>query len=204
MSQAWRHLDLQGAGLQAVNQKLTQHLRRPRVAYGLWLFFPLGLHRFYLHSPAIGLLYPILSGIILILGWLVPIWTVWLTPIIPAGLALYDLFWMRDRIPELNKSLRMAAYLGHGAKPPAGYQGRYPGSDDHEALLSAYVRGKESERAGVGGRDANVGSGRGAPSFAEQEKMLRALQERQPAAGGEAKREQPTASKTPPGASDAD
>jgi hypothetical protein len=61
----------------------------------------------------------------------------------------WDAFWIDRRVTLLNKTLRREAYLGHGAAPPAGYRGR----------------------------DPDAGASR-APSFAEQERLLRELARR--------------------------
>ena len=52
MSDAWKRLDLSGGGLQEANLRLAAALRRRRTAYLLWLAFPLGAHRAYLHDRA--------------------------------------------------------------------------------------------------------------------------------------------------------
>lgn len=180
MSKAWEKIDLEGAGLQAVNQQLVRRLKRRRSAYLLWLLFPLGAHRVYLESRPGSLVYAALTAFALV-AWIAPVdWRWALLPVTAAlGFALYDLFWIDRRVVEINKQLRMAAYLGGGAAPPAGYRGRYTDDDAARSGLDEYVREKEQERGGhqpVDGRAA--GPGKKAPSFAEQEAMLRELAKR--------------------------
>lgn len=189
MAKAWEKIDLEGAGLQAMNQRLVQRLKRRPTAYALWLAFPLGAHRFYLESRPAGLAYLALSALAMI-GWLAPFDTRWaVVPLAAAAMfALYDLFWIERRVVALNKQLRMAAYLGGGAAPPPGYRGRYT-EDEATAAgeLADYVREKERERAGHQPVDAAGETGRRqkAPSFAEQEAMLRELAKRRRKPDGE-------------------
>ena len=175
MSQAWKKIDLEGGGLQAVNQRLSQLLRRRRLAYGLWLLFPLGAHRFYLESRRGGLVY---------LGLTVLSLAFWFgfggeAAVLPLGaallFALYDLFWIDRRITALNKTIRVRLYMGMDAAAPAGYAGRY--TDTDEDLIETYSKEKEQERAGHQRISAprEYGEQKRAPSFAEQEAMLREL-----------------------------
>lgn len=176
MSEAWKQLNLEGGGLQSMNARLTQQMRRHRVAYPLCLLFPLGLHRYYLHEPIGGSVFLALSllAIALALGP-GPTWALW-----PLGLQLalltYDLFWIDRRIVAYNKALRKRHFLRPGTTPPAHYKGRY--TDDTD--LDDYLREKESERAGhqpieTGDDNPDDSTTRHTPSFSEQEAMLREL-----------------------------
>lgn len=176
IKKAWQSIDLEGGGLQTVNQRLSTTLRRRPLAYLLWLAFPLGGHRWYLHSPRGASAYLALSLATVVLWWLgTGLWTA-----LPAGaaaiFALVDLFWIERRLVALNKELRMRLYLGAGAEAPAGYRGRYTEED----LIDDYVKEKEGERAGVqpvqGAGQRKEGNR--TPSFAEQEAMLRELAKR--------------------------
>ncbi len=176
MSEAWKQLDLEGGGLQSVNLQMNRLKRRPTTAYLLWLFFPLGLHRFYLKSPAIGLLYLAMAAATLFISASVGAVGLWL--LLPSlALALYDLHWINGRIIALNKALKVALYMQKEHAPPADFQGRYV--DDNETLIEQYSQEKERERAGhpQTGKTAGASHGR-VPSFAEQEAMLKALQEK--------------------------
>lgn len=177
MSEAWKKLDLAGEGLQTVNARLTRAMKRHGVAYGLCVLFPLGAHRFYLHSPLGAAAYLALSaaaiGVALTVGWS---WA-----LIPVTLSLTylaaDLIWIDRRVVAYNKALRMQSYLRPGNQPPQHYRGRY--TDDSE--LDEYLQEKAGERAGHQPVDMETleregyGGKKHIPSFAEQEAMLREL-----------------------------
>lgn len=176
MPEAWKGLDLGGEGLQSLNLRLSREMRRRPLAYALALGFPLGLHRLYLKSPAGAALYWVLSTAA-VAAWL------WLGGAWAAGAALaelallaFDLVWIDRRVVAYNKALRMRRYLRAGARPPAGYRGRYTEQDE----LADYLREKAGERAGHQPVDFKALEGaprdaRRPPSFAEQEAMLREL-----------------------------
>jgi len=185
MSESWKKFDLEGAGLQRLNMELARSLRKRSVAYLLWVLFPVGAHRAYLGERLGSLAYVVLTALTLILALaLNP--TLALAPLaVEGGFALFDLFWIERRLVAVNKQVRMDLYLGAGAAPPAGYQGRY-GSRERdpeegaEELLQDYVQVKETERGGhapvshdAPGDDSPRRSRM--PSFAEQERMLREL-----------------------------
>jgi len=144
VSGSWKRLDLGGEGLQQANLRLAAALRRPRTAYLLWLAFPLGAHRAYLSERRGAWAYRVAS--LAALALLALDWRA--SAVVGAVLvcaALYDLTWIRRRVPELNKALRMQAYLRPVAGAPQGFRGRY--TDDAEQPARA-------------------------PSFAEQERLL--------------------------------
>ncbi|HQU16927.1 MAG: hypothetical protein B7Z66_00975 [Chromatiales bacterium 21-64-14] len=169
----WKSIDLEGAGLQSLNVRLARRLKRRRTAYLLWILFPLGAHRLYLEERYGSITFMALTALSLILALALGPWNASIGVLPAVGLALFDLFWIDRRITSVNKRLRMELYLGAGATPPAGYQGRVP----KEAYLDEYVRGKEAERAGhqPGAHSAPDGDHSRAPSFREQERMLREL-----------------------------
>ncbi len=178
MPRAWDKLDLEGGGLQSMNQQLVQRMRRRGTAYALWLLFPLGAHRIYLQSRGASLLYAGLSACAVVLWLTVGNRWAMLPLAAELGLALYDLLWIDRRVPALNKALRMSLYLGTGAAPPSGYRGRYPDAGAAQAQFGDYLAEKEGERAGhqpVSGGEAARPPKRKAPSFAEQERLLREL-----------------------------
>lgn len=160
MSEAWRNLDLEGGGLQAANLQLARLLKRRARAYALLAAFPLGLHRGYLDEPRGAWGYRALSLLAaagFVAGWA---WLGWAAAAALAGWVAFDLRWIDDRVAAVNKRLRMRVYLRQGAGPPPGFRGRY--TDDAPA-------------GEPGGKPA--GDGR-APSFAEQERLLRELARR--------------------------
>ncbi|HSD42241.1 MAG TPA: hypothetical protein VLD36_10265 [Burkholderiales bacterium] len=144
MSEAWKRLDLGGAGLQRTNLELAGRLKRRGRAWALLLVAPLGLHRAYLDDRLGAWLWRAASLVTVAAA----VWSLQLA----AGLGLamlaaaaYDAWWIDRRVTRLNKRIRRDVFLG-GEAPPAGYTGR--AIDE------------------PGGR---------APSFAEQERLLREL-----------------------------
>jgi hypothetical protein len=146
----WRGRDLGGGGLQTANLELARRLKRRSRAYALLAVAPLGLHRAYLDSPrgawawrAAGL------AVVLLAAWAPAAGLAGAAVLIVGAVA--DAFWIDRRITAVNKDLRRAVYLGHGAAPPPGFAGR----------------------------DADGAPNR-VPSFAEQERLLRELARRNP------------------------
>lgn len=184
MRKAWKELDLEGGGLQALNAKLAAEMRARPPAYIAWILFPLGLHRFYLREPLGGTGFIGLSVATLIVAWLLAGWW-WL---IPAGAmvtwAAFDLVWIDRRVTDYNKELRKQLFLRKGHKPPQDYRGRYTSDEDAQRELAEYQSIKEGERAGHPGparandRDRDTGGKRRMPSFNEQEAMLRQMRGR--------------------------
>lgn len=157
MSEAWRNFDLEGGGLQAANLELARLLKRRSRAYALLVAFPLGAHRAYLDEPRGAWAYrglSVLAAAGFAAGWS---WLGWAAAAALAGWTVHDLRWIDDRVAALNKRLRMQVYLRQGAGAPAGFRGRY--TDDAPAGEAARSPGR-------------------APSFAEQERLLRELARR--------------------------
>lgn len=185
MKKAWQKLPLDGGGLQAVNAVLTQNMRSRTLAYLAWIGFPAGLHRWYLHEFVGALVYIGLSLLFLIAVFAAPPY-VWLLPAIAmTGFALFDLYWIDGRVVAYNKALRIQLFLRKGQQTPTDYQGRYTDStpDDQESEIRAYSREKEQERAGHRNSPSPARSqadqpSKRAPSFNEQEAMLRELHRR--------------------------
>jgi len=181
MAKTWQKFDFGGAGLQTANLVLARRLRRPGVAYALWLVFPLGLYNWYLRAPWRGVGYVLAALAAIALAYFVS----WAMAAIVAGalalFALYDLYWIDRRIVALNKTIRMEVYLGTGAAPPANYRGRYRDEDND---IAGYIADKERERAGHSApntRNSTAGGetpSKRAPSFAAQEALLRELAKR--------------------------
>ena len=121
MRKPWAKLDLQGAGLQRLNMQLARQMKRRDRAYAYWLTFFIGVHRFYLRSPIVGMLYPIATlGLSLTSGAFDIFWP-WLLYL---AAMLADLWWIDRRVTALNKQIRMQAYLGQEQEPPPGFVGR--------------------------------------------------------------------------------
>jgi TM2 domain-containing membrane protein YozV len=186
MSKAWKNLNLEGGGLQAVNAVLAANLRSRRRTYAAWLLFPLGLHRWYLGDRRGATLFLLLSALALTLAAVLPGY-LWLVPLAGLlGLAAFDLFRIEDRVVAYNKELRMRLFLRKGQRTPDGYRGRYPEpSEERDARteLASYAALKEQERAGHPARHDDGSPGahpaqRRIPSFNEQEALLRQLSNR--------------------------
>lgn len=175
MSDAWKHLDLEGEGLQSANLRLVQLMKRRPRAYGLLAMFPLGLHRAYLEDVRGAWIYRAASVAALAAWWFGQGWAALVIAGLTVSFAVYDIRWIEDRVATLNKALRMMVYKGkHSAAAPKGFRGRYTDDD-----LDGYLRVKEQERGGhvLPGKDPALNSRSRAPSFAEQEAMLKALAE---------------------------
>ncbi len=172
MTRAWEKLDLEGSGLQGANRRLVRRLKKPITAYLLWFLFPLGAHRIYLEKKIPALAYAGLSALSAVLYLSHAGWIAVAPAVIAIGWALYDLVWIDRRITRLNKQIRMAEYLRPAGGAPAGFQGHY--TDD--TGLAGYIQEKERERGGhAQAPQPTARPGKRAPSFAEQEKMLREL-----------------------------
>jgi TM2 domain-containing membrane protein YozV len=110
--------------LQAANRELARTLRRRAAAYALWLLFPVGAHRFYLAEALGGLVY--VAATVAAIFCVVSDWTAAAVGIsaVPIALAAFDLWWIDRRVTEINKRLRMKAYLRPGGGAPPGFAGR--------------------------------------------------------------------------------
>lgn len=176
MSEGWKKFDLEGGGLQTLQFHYLKARRKAAAAYGLWLLFPLGLHRIYLKAPAFWA-YPLVTLAVLALLY----FHFTLAGAVLAGAllaaALYDLFHLPAMLSEFNKNLKKTLWLSKRVPaPPKDYPGRYT---DHNDELQEYIQGKETEKVGHAPTPAEsasrYGRGQRAPSFAEQERMLAEL-----------------------------
>jgi hypothetical protein len=110
VSDAWKRLDLAGGGLQQANLHLARTLRRRRTAYLLWLAFPLGAHRAYLHDRAGAWAYRLASAAALGLAW-IDARAAGIVALAILAAALVDLARLDARLTRLNKTIRMQVYL---------------------------------------------------------------------------------------------
>ncbi|MDA8224868.1 MAG: TM2 domain-containing protein [Betaproteobacteria bacterium] len=177
MSDAWKQLDLGGAGLQEVNRELAAQLRNRKQAFVRLLAFPLGLHRDYLRHPLGAWLYRGVFAAALIAYFVLR------RPCIGGGLlvlltlaALYDLRWIDDRVASLNKQLRLQAFRSRPSTAPRGFRGRMT-DESADTGLDDWISVKNRERGGhvLPGADPAFNSTSRAPSIAQQEAMLREL-----------------------------
>jgi len=110
VSDAWKRLNLSGGGLQEANLRLAASLRRRRTAYLLWLAFPLGAHRAYLHDRIGAWGFRLGSAAALGLLW-VDARAAGVVALVTLAVALFDLFRLDARLTRLNKTIRMQVYL---------------------------------------------------------------------------------------------
>jgi len=97
MSDAWKHLDLEGEGLQSANLRLVQLMKRRPKSYGLLALFPLGLHRAYLEDVRGAWVYRVASIAALLAWWFGPGWAALVLVALIVGFAVYDIRWIDDR-----------------------------------------------------------------------------------------------------------
>ncbi len=179
MAKAWEKLDLEGGGLQSANLALKRALKKPVVAYALWLgLMPLAAHSLYLRAPGrAAAIWALDAAVVVCFLFNQPQFALGLLAIL-ALVLLWDLRWIDRRIVAVNKSIRMALYLRPGAGAPKNFRGRYR-DDDNE--IAQYTADKERERAGhQPTTSATAPPKKRAPSFAEQEAMLRELAKKRP------------------------
>lgn len=122
LSEAWKRLDLGGAGLQRANLELAVRLKRRGRAWTLLAGAPFGLHRAYLDDAKGAWRWRIAA----VAALAVTFWD--LRVAAGAGIALvaavaYDAWWIDGRVTALNKRLRREIFLA-GEAPPPGYSGR--------------------------------------------------------------------------------
>jgi hypothetical protein len=150
LSEAWRRLDLGGAGLQHANLALAGRLKRRGRAWALLAAAPLGLHRRYLDDPKGAWLWRIATAVALVAAF----WDLRLCAAIVAAMVLaaaYDAWWIDRRVTALNKRIRREVFLA-GEAPPPGYAGRVieppnaprapPFAEQERALREAARRGR--------------------------------------------------------------
>ena len=122
MSEAWKRLDLGGAGLQRANRALAARLKRRGRAWALLVAAPLGLHRAYLDDAKGAWLWRIAT----VAALAAAIWNLRAGAVAGAALvaaAAYDAWWIDRRVTALNKRIRREVFLS-GEAPPPGYTGR--------------------------------------------------------------------------------
>lgn len=173
MSEAWKHLNLEGGGLQSANLRLAALLRKRRTAFALIALFPLGLHRDYLHDRRGAWLYrsTALLGAGCYLGGQ-PLLSLALFAVL-AACAIYEVFRIDDAVAQINKRLRMQVYLRQSPGTPRGFKGHYT-DDGADGLPPS----PEKENGASPGQAPTIHPREPrAASFAEQEKLLRDMAE---------------------------
>jgi len=122
LSEAWKRLDLGGAGLQRANLALAGRLKRRERAWALLAGAPLGLHRTYLDDTKAAWLWRIAT----VAALAATLWDLRLAAAVAAAWVaaiVYDAWWIDRRVTALNKRIRREIFLA-GEAPPPGYSGR--------------------------------------------------------------------------------
>jgi hypothetical protein len=122
LSEAWKRLDLGGAGLQRANLELAARLKRRKRAWALLAGAPLGLHRNYLDDAKGARVWRIAT----VAALAAALWDLRLAAAVGAALVAalaYDAWWIDRRVTALNKRIRREIFRA-GEAPPPGYSGR--------------------------------------------------------------------------------
>ncbi len=146
LSEAWKRLDLGGAGLQHANRALAERLKRRGRAWALLAGAPLGLHRVYLDDAKGAWLWRVAA----VAALAATLWDLRVAAGLGAALATavaYDAWWIDHRVTVLNKRIRREVFLA-GEAPPPGYSGRVidppaprvPSFAEQERLLREMAR----------------------------------------------------------------
>ena len=169
MSEYWKHQNLEGNGLQTINQQYARLSRNTKIAYILCLFFPFGLHQFYLKSFVRASLFLSLSMVAVGMYTTSPLISsiFLLTEII---LLAVDVFQIDKRVIDFNKNLKMNLSLQINSAAPKDFQGRY--HDD--SPIDDYLSLKNNEVTAFETKENKTTKNR-VYSFAEQEKLLKEM-----------------------------
>lgn len=170
MSDFWKNQNLDGNGLQTINQQYLRLKQEPKTAYLLSALFPLGVHQFYLRNTKRGALFLSIS--------ITAIIAYWLSPIVAAVIFLaefpllfLDLKNTEDDVVSLNKALKMRLSLQTGTTaPPKDFRGRYHDDtpiDDYVAIKNNEVTAFETKKGAT--KKSKI------YSFDEQEKLLKEM-----------------------------
>ena len=174
MPDAWKHLNLEGQGLQSLNLRLVRQLKKPARAYALLALFPLGLHRSYVGDRRGAWAWRLASLVTLfLLLWRWP-WGLCALAALMIALA-GDAIGTESRCARRNRELRRRAYFSPGAEAPKDFRGRY--SDLDAPDLTSYVLEKDRESPSPHTPAARTAATRAA-SFNEQEARLKELARR--------------------------
>ena len=169
MSEFWKNQNLDGNGLQTINQQYARLKRESTTAYLLCALFPLGAHQFYLKAPARGILFLILSLASAAAFFTSPLIS---TIIIGAELILLvvDIKNTDRNVVGFNKNLKMNLSLQSNTAAPKNFKGRY--HDD--TPIDDYLSIKANEITAFETKKNRSGKPR-VYSFDEQEKLLKEM-----------------------------
>ncbi|MDH5258480.1 MAG: TM2 domain-containing protein [Gammaproteobacteria bacterium] len=169
MSEYWKTQDLEGNGLQTINQQYARLRRDIKTAYFLCVLFPFGAHQFYLKRARRGIIFLSLSiATAIIYNISSPIAGVFfLAEII---ILIVDIKNMDGEIISFNKNLKMSLSLQGNMAPPKDFKGRY----NEETPIDDYVKIKQNEITAFETKKSHSGKSR-IYSFAEQEALLKEI-----------------------------
>jgi len=171
MSEYWKTQDLDGDGLQTINQYYSRLKRESKTAYFLCTLFPIGAHQFYLKAHKKGYAYlalTIVSLIALTFSNIVAL-IIFLIEIV---ILTIDTIQLEDKVNRYNKNLKMNLSLQTNNAPAKDYRGRYTDDspvEDYEKIKSNEITAFETKK--------NNDNKSKIYSFAEQERMLREMNE---------------------------
>ena len=169
MSDYWKTQDLDGDGLQTINQHYSRLRRESKTAYFLCILFPIGAHQFYLKAHKKGYTYLTLTvaSLIALAFSSIAALIIFLTEII---MLVIDAIQLEDRVNRYNKNLKMNLSLQTNTAPAKDYRGRYTDDspvEDYEKIKSNEITAFETKK--------NNDNKSKVYSFAEQEKLLREM-----------------------------
>jgi len=169
MSEFWKNQDLNGNGLQTINQQYSRLKRNNKTAYILAIFYPLGTHQFYLKAPKRGLVFLALSIAAGISYGLSPLIS-GLLLLAQLPLLVVDIITTDKQVIAFNKKLKINLSLQTNTAPPEGFRGRY--HDDNP--IDDYLSIKENEITAFETQKSATKKPR-VFSFDEQEKRLKEM-----------------------------
>ena len=169
MSEYWKTQDLEGNGLQTINQQFSRLKRNTKTAYLLSTLFPLGAHQFYLKTPSAAYIFISLTAITIITAF----YSITIAAIFFLAeliLLIRDIINMDSRVVQFNKQLKMNLSLQSNTAPPPNYRGRYT----KETPIEDYMKIKDTEITAFEKKTGSTENTR-VYSFAEQEALLKEM-----------------------------
>ncbi len=170
MSEFWKHQNLDGSGLQSINQRYIRLKRKTRTAHLMLALFPLGAHQFYLKKTKRGLLYLALSLVASIVFFISPLAAafLFLAELVPLFIDAKNT--ERD-VSNFNKKLKMTLSLQSNIAMPKNFKGRY--HDD--SPIDDYLSIKDKEVTVFETKRNPTSTNSRVFSFDEQEKLLKEM-----------------------------
>lgn len=158
MAKNWQNMDLGAGGIQQINLQFLQQRKKLGTAIAFWCLLPFSAHRWYLrHFKLAGLQYLLLVvGIVLFAASQT-------LALLTLGCLItwfaIDLFKLPNLVSDYNKQLRLRLYQQQSNGPSTQFTQRFDQQDDQ-----SHVTTQHNQRI---------------PSFAEQEALLKQLQQKE-------------------------